>query len=132
MLKQLWHKIKEALISVLPVTGIVLILNWLPFVNISLTTTECLVFIVSAIILIVGIGLFNLGADIAMQPMGEKVGTGLMKTKKISIIAVIALIMGLLITIAEPDLTVLADQVSAVISKNALILVRSCSASLST
>ena len=121
MLKQLWHKIKEALISVLPVTGIVLILNWLPFVNISLTTKECLIFIVSALILIVGIGLFNLGADIAMQPMGEKVGTGLMKTKKISIIAVIALIMGLLITIAEPDLTVLADQVSAVISKNALI-----------
>lgn len=118
MLKSLWLKIKEALISVLPVTLIVLILYFTPLVN--LTNYELLVFIVSAILLILGIGLFNLGADMAMQPMGEQVGASLMKSKKIKIIVLVCFMMGLLITIAEPDLSVLASQVSAVINPTLL------------
>lgn len=112
MLKQLWHKIKEALISVMPVTLIVLILNFTPFINLSIR--EVIVFSVCALCLVFGIGLFSLGADLAMQPMGEKVGSGLIKTKKIWLILLVAFMMGLLITIAEPDLSVLAEQMKAI------------------
>ena len=114
LLKLLWVKIKEALMSVLPVTVIVMILYFTPLV--SLTNYELIVFIVSAVLLILGIGLFNLGADLAMQPMGEQVGASLMKSKKVKIIVLVCFVMGVLITIAEPDLSVLADQVSAVIN----------------
>ncbi len=120
MRKQLWNKIKEALISVLPVTLIVILLNFTPIIDLSLK--EILVFIGSAVFLILGIGLFNLGADLAMQPMGEQVGSSLMKTNKIKIVALVCFIMGVLITVAEPDLSVLASQVSAVISSPTLII----------
>ena len=56
-----------------------------------------------------------------MQPMGEQVGASLMKTRKIKIIAIVCFIMGVLITIAEPDLSVLAAQVSDVIDPIALM-----------
>ncbi len=120
MLRELWVKIKESLISVLPVTLIVIILNFTPLIN--FTPFEILVFVISAILLILGISLFNLGADMAMQPMGEQVGSALMKTKKIPIIAFSCFMIGLLITIAEPDLSVLAQQVSNVINPTVLIL----------
>lgn len=120
MAKLLWIKIKEALVSVLPVSFMVLILYFTPLV--SLTNYELLVFLVSAVLLILGIGLFNLGADLAMQPMGEKVGASLMKTKKVKIITIVCFIMGLLITIAEPDLSVLASQVSGVINSWVLMI----------
>ncbi len=121
MLRLLWNKIKEALVSVLPVTAIVLIIYFTPLV--SLTNYELIVFLVSAVLLVLGIGLFNLGADMAMQPMGEKVGSSLMKTKKIPIIAIVCFVLGVLITIAEPDLSVLASQVSDVINSVVLIVV---------
>ena len=120
MLQQLWHKIKEALVSVLPVTLIVIVLNLTPLID--LTLYEVIVFSVSAILLIIGIGLFNLGADLAMQPMGEQVGSALMKTKKIPIIILVCFMMGLLITIAEPDLSVLGSQVKDVINSTLLIV----------
>lgn len=113
MLTLLWTKIKEALISVLPVTCIVIILHFTPLIKLS--NYELIVFIVAAILLILGIGLFNMGADLAMQPMGEKVGSSLMKSKKVKIIVLVCFIMGVLITIAEPDLSVLASQVQDVI-----------------
>ena len=119
MLQQLWHKIKEALVSVLPVTLIVIVLNFTPLLN--LTLYEVGVFSVSALLLILGIGLFSLGADLSMQPMGEQVGSALMKSKKIPIIVLVCFMMGLLITIAEPDLSVLGSQVSAVINPTLLI-----------
>ena len=120
MLQQLWHKIKEALVSVLPVTLIVIVLNLTPLID--LTLYEVIVFSVSAILLIIGIGLFNLGADLAMQPMGEQVGSALMKTKKIPIIILVCFMMWLLITIAEPDLSVLGSQVKDVINSTLLIV----------
>ena len=119
MLQQLWHKIKEALVSVLPVTLIVIFLNFTPLIDLS--TYEIIVFSVSALLLILGIGLFNLGADLSMQPMGEQVGAALMKSKKIPIIILVCFLMGLFITIAEPDLSVLGSQVSAVINPTLLI-----------
>lgn len=109
MFKILFLKLKESLISVLPVTAIVLILSFTPLLN--LTATETVAFAVSAVFLIIGIGLFNLGADLAMTPMGEHVGSGLTKSKKLIVLISVCFLLGLLITIAEPDLSVLANQV---------------------
>ncbi len=120
MLKALLLKLKEALISVLPVAAIVLVISFTPLVKLS--TTEIVAFAVSAVFLILGIGLFNLGSDLAMTPMGEHMGSGLIKSKKIFILIAVSFIMGVLITIAEPDLSVLAEQVRTVINPTILIL----------
>lgn len=120
MRMQLLHKIKEALISVLPVTLIVVLLNFTPLVNFS--SKEIVVFIISALLLILGIGLFSLGADLAMTPMGTHVGSGLTKSKSLKLLVIVSFALGLFITIAEPDLTVLANQVADVINPTLLIV----------
>ena len=111
MKKLLYSKIKESLISVLPVTLIVIILNFTPLINLSLN--EVVIFSVSALFLIFGIGFFTLGADIAMTPMGEYVGSGLTKSKNLNLLLIICFALGVLITIAEPDLSVLASQIGS-------------------
>lgn len=112
MFKILLSKLKEAVISVLPVTVIVLIISFTPLA--SLSTTETVAFSMSAVGLIVGIALFNLGADLAMTPMGGHVGTGLTKSKKVLVLLSVCFVMGLLITIAEPDLSVLGNQIKGI------------------
>lgn len=84
--------------------------------------TEIITFLVSAVFLIFGIGLFNLGADLAMTPMGENIGSGLTRLKKLSILLIVTFAMGILITVAEPDLTVLANQVKEIMDSTALIM----------
>jgi len=120
LIKVLVEKIKEAAVSVLPVAAIVFLLNLTPLINLS--GTELLVFSVCAVLLILGIGLFNLGADIAMTPMGEQIGVGLTKSGNLKLLLSVGFLMGLLITVAEPDLTVLANQVSTVMNGTALII----------
>ena len=120
VIRILLHKLKESLISVLPVTAIVVLLNLTPLVDFS--TTEIVVFVLSSLALIVGIALFNLGADLAMTPMGEHIGAGLAKSRRLSILLPVCFAMGLLITVAEPDLTVLASQVKDVIDPTLLIV----------
>ncbi len=115
----LLKKIKESLFSVLPVTLIVCLLNLTPLVNFS--GKEIAVFAAASLFLILGIGLFNMGADLAMTPMGEHVGAGLTKSKKVFLLLAVCFLMGLLITVAEPDLSILADQVSSVINGTLLI-----------
>ena len=117
--KALLIKLKDSLISVLPITAIVLIISFTPLAPLS--QTEQITFAVCAVFLILGIGLFNLGADLAMTPMGEHVGTGLTKSKKVIILISVCFVMGVLITVAEPDLSVLAKQVSDVMNNTALI-----------
>lgn len=107
--KILIAKLKEAALSVLPVAAIVLIISFTPLVDFSVT--ETVTFALSAVGLIAGIALFNLGADLAMTPMGEYVGSGLTKSKNALLLIGVCFVMGLLITIAEPDLSVLAGQV---------------------
>jgi len=119
-MKILLEKFKESLFSLLPIIVIVAILACTPIVNFSIT--EIIVFIVCSIFLVIGMGLFNLGAEAAMRPMGEYVGAGLTKTKKIGLLVLICFLMGLLITISEPDLSVLASQVKELMSSTALIL----------
>ena len=116
----LLKKIKESMVSVLPVVLIVVLLNLTPLVNFSMK--EIVTFVISALFLILGIGLFNLGADLAMTPMGEHIGAGLTKLRSISILLSVCFAMGVFITVAEPDLSVLAGQVKEIINSTALIL----------
>ncbi len=110
----LFHKLKESLFSVLPLSLIVILLDFTPLVDFS--ARELLLFSASAAALIFGIALFSLGADMAMTPMGEHVGAGLTKSARLGLLLSVCFLLGLLITVAEPDLTVLAEQVSAVMS----------------
>lgn len=119
--KSLLSKLKESVISVMPVAIIVLILCLTPVVDAS--AREIVTFLVSAIFLVLGIGLFNLGADLAMTPMGEHIGSGLTKSRNLPLLLLVSFVMGLLITVAEPDLSVLAGQVSAVMNRTVLIVV---------
>lgn len=113
-------KLKESLFSVLPVAVIVLIFALTPITD--FTTKEIVAFVVSAIMLVLGIALFNVGADIAMTPMGEQVGAGLTKSKKLPLLLGVGFAMGVLITVAEPDLSVLAEQVKAVMNSTVLVV----------
>ena len=119
-MKELLSKIKEALISALPITVIVYILSLTPWFDFS--ASEIISFTVGAVLLILGIGFFNLGADLAMTPMGTHVGSGLSKQKKLALLLGVCFAMGILITVAEPDLQVLAKQVKGVINGTALII----------
>lgn len=114
MIKMLLNKLKESSISIIPLYLFVIIINFTPLLDLSLY--EIFVFSVSSIILIIGISLFNMGADIAMMPMGKITGQGLSKNKKLLVLLIVGLILGFFITIAEPDLTVLANQVKNVIN----------------
>ena len=115
----LLKKLKESLVSVIPIVAIVFVLNLTPLINFS--TAEIAVFLISAVFLILGIALFNLGADLAMTPMGEHIGSGLTKLKSLPLLLGVCFAMGILITVAEPDLTVLANQVSNIMSAKLLI-----------
>ena len=118
--KSLRDKLKEALTSVLPVSVLVLLLSLTPWVDIS--ANELGVFAIAALLLIVGIGFFNVGADMAMTPMGQHVGEGLTQSRRLGVLLLVCFLMGVVITIAEPDLSVLAGQVKAVITPTALLL----------
>ena len=112
-------KIKEALLSALPITAIVYILALTPWFDFS--QTELITFSLGAVLLIVGLGLFSLGADLAMTPMGAHVGAGLSRQRKLGLLLSVCFVLGMLITIAEPDLQVLAKQVAAVMNGTVLV-----------
>lgn len=111
MNKKIFFRTKEAFSAVMPITIIVLMLNFtiapMPFGIRSL-------FLAGSILLVLGMGFFTLGADMAMMPMGEQIGGQLTKSKKIGLLIFVSLVMGVMITLAEPDLQVLAEQVSSV------------------
>ena len=115
----LLKKLRESLVSVLPIVALVFILNLTPLISFS--TADMVVFLISAVFLVFGIALFNLGADLAMTPMGEHIGSGLTKLKSLALLLGVCFAMGILITVAEPDLTVLANQVSTIMNPLALI-----------
>ena len=121
MFKSLFGKLKESILSIVPISLLVLILGLTPIG--SFNSTEIIVFIISAIVLIIGMSLFNLGADIAMTPMGEYSGIGLTKSKKLIFLLIISFVLGFLITIAEPDLQVLSNQVESIINNTILIII---------
>ena len=118
-MKELRSKIVEALVSALPITLIVYLISLLPWFN--FTAVELITFTVGAILLVLGIGLFNMGADLAMTPMGAHVGAGLSRQRKLWLLLAVCFVLGVLITVAEPDLQVLANQVGQVMDGNLLI-----------
>ena len=111
MNEKLKEKIKESLASVLPITVIVLLLS-VTLVPMEIGTLA--LFLTGAVLLIVGMGFFQLGAEMAMTPLGQSVGGRLIKGKRILPIVLICFLMGAIITIAEPDLQVLANQVASI------------------
>lgn len=105
------EKVLEAMMSVLPVAAIVLALS---VILVPLDVGNMMIFLLSTVLLVFGMGMFQLGADTAMSPLGEGIGTDISKSKKTAVVLVVSFVMGLLITIAEPDLQVLSNQVPSV------------------
>ncbi|MCI8975903.1 MAG: DUF1538 domain-containing protein [Lachnospiraceae bacterium] len=108
---KLKEKFNETLKAVLPILAIVLILC---FTIVPIPPSILMAFLIGAVLLIVGMLLFNVGVELSMTPMGERVGTIMTKSKKLWVIILISFIMGFVITISEPDLQVLASQVPSI------------------
>jgi len=102
---------RESLTSVLPITAIVLLLC---FTVTPVSNNAMMAFLVGSLLLIVGMGLFSLGSEMSMIPLGEAVGKEITRSKKVWIIVAISFLIGVIITVAEPDLQVLASQVPAI------------------
>ncbi|MDR1104736.1 MAG: DUF1538 domain-containing protein [Treponema sp.] len=111
MNKVLREKIMEAFTSVLPITIIVLIAS---VILVPMPAGTILMFLTGAGLLVVGMGFFTLGADMAMMPMGEGIGVELTRSSNLFIALFVSFVMGVIITVAEPDLQVLAQQVPSV------------------
>ena len=109
--EKLKEKIRESLSSVLPITVIVLLLS-VTLVPMEIGTLA--LFLTGAALLIVGMGFFQLGAEMAMTPLGQGVGGRIIKSKRMILIVLVSFLMGVIITIAEPDLQVLANQVASI------------------
>ena len=105
--KPMW----ESLTSVLPITAIVLLLC---FTVTPVSNNAMMAFLVGSLLLIVGMGLFSLGSEMSMIPLGEAVGKEITRSKKVWVIVAISFLIGVIITVAEPDLQVLASQVPAI------------------
>ncbi|MBO0995578.1 DUF1538 domain-containing protein [Bacillus sp. SD088] len=117
-------KIKEVLYAVLPITVIVLILH---FTLTPLDFSAIIRFIIGAVLIIIGLSIFLIGVDTGITPIGQKMGASIAKSNKIWIVLIAGLLLGFFISIAEPDLHILAGQVDSVtsglISKTSLVVV---------
>ena len=118
----LLEKLKESLISVLPTIILVLALS---FTVAPISSSILLCFLMGGALLILGMMFFTLGAELAMTPMGERVGTCITRSKRLWMIIALAFFLGFIITISEPDLQVLARQVASV-PDSVLILAVAC------
>ena len=105
---KLREKIKETVSSVLPITLIVLLLS---FTVAPVPNGVLVSFILGALLLILGMGLFTLGVDTSMTPMGTMVGSAITRSRKLWLIVLCSFTIGVIVTVAEPDLQVLAEQV---------------------
>ena len=115
---KLKEKINESLAAVLPITGIVLMIS---VFLIPMELGSVVMFLTGALMLIIGMGFFQLGAEMAMTPIGEGVGVQISKLKKLITVLLMGFIMGVITTVSEPDLQVLASQVPS-IPNNVLII----------
>lgn len=117
---QVKEKVREALASVLPIVLIVLVLClfWVPMQN-----DLMLAFVIGAVMLVVGMGLFNLGSELSMTQIGSHMGASLTKSRKLWLILTVSFLLGVAITMAEPDLQVLARNVPSIDSTVLIIVV---------
>ena len=105
------EKLKEALTAVSPTIGIVLLLS---FTIAPIPPSILLLLLFGAVLLIIGMMFFTLGAELAMTPVGEKIGTRSANSRNLGIVLLLCFLLGFIITISEPDLQVLAEQVPSV------------------
>lgn len=105
------NKIFESLRSVLPIALIVLALS---MTIVPLSTGDMILFLIGVVCLVFGMSLFTAGAEMSMQPLGSKIGNTIASSGKVWLIAFISFIIGILVTISEPDLQILANQVSGI------------------
>lgn len=106
-------KLKEVLSSVLPITIIVLVLN---FTITPLDTPQLIRFLIGAFVLIVGLTIFLIGVDVGITPVGSIMGTAIAKSNKVWIVVVSGIFLGFIVSVAEPDLHILAEQIASVTS----------------
>ncbi len=107
----LGEKVREAVASVAPITGIVLVLC---FSMAPVPNEVLLAFLIGAVLLVVGMGLFTLGAETAMTPIGQRVGAHMTRSRKLWVVVSVSFLIGVIITVSEPDLQVLAEQVPGI------------------
>ena len=107
MKREIAEKFKETATAVLPVAGVILLLH---FTIAPMPSGILALFLSSTVFLIIGMAIFTLGADIGMTPMGNQIGNKLVEKKNLLLFILTSLILGILITVAEPDLQVLGKQ----------------------
>lgn len=107
------NKLKETAVSVLPVMGIVVLLG---LTVVPLEKMMLVRFLIGGLLLILGLTIFLLGVDLGIQPMGERCGAELTKKRSLSLLLIVAFIIGFIVTAAEPDIQVFGDQVRNVFS----------------
>ena len=109
--QKLRSKLNEAVVAVMPIVFIVLVLC---FSVTPLTPSILLSFLLGALMVIFGMMFFTLGAEISMTPMGEKVGAKMTQSKNVCLIVCLSFLLGVMITVSEPDLQVLATLVPSI------------------
>lgn len=112
-------KIKESAVSVLPFFLIILVLY---FIFLPFNIWSFLAILIATLFMILGMSLFNVGVDMSTMKMGGYVGSHLSKSRKITFMAVLSFVLGFIVTIAEPDLMVLAEQVPGISSKWVILI----------
>ena len=119
-LEPLKEKLREAIQAVVPIVGLVLVLC---FSVAPISPSVLLCFLLGGVLLILGIMCFTLGAELSMTPMGERVGAAMTKSRRVWLILLLGFLLGILVTVAEPDLQVLAKQVPAIPSLTLILAV---------
>ena len=107
---QLFEKIKESVISVLPIMALGVLLH----LSIAPMGAALAPVLVGGALVIAGLGIFLHGTELGMVPIGQKAGAAITSKKNVLLLLVSAFLIGFLITIAEPDVHVLAQQVTSV------------------
>lgn len=108
-LNLLKDKFKEVSLSVLPISLIVIILN---FTLVPIDSDMLIRFIIGSLLVILGLGIFLFGVDLGVNPIGNLMGETTAKTNKAILVGILGFLLGFLITVAEPDLFILAKQVN--------------------
>ena len=123
-LNMLRNKFKEVLLSVLPITILVVILN---LTLVPIESTLLFRFLIGTVFVVLGLSIFLLGADLGISPIGNLMGESIAKSNSSKVVAILGFVLGFLITIAEPDLQILANEISqasqGLISSMAILLV---------
>ncbi len=127
MIKEIKNKLLEAIISVIPIVIIVCVIFGMQYTNVfpddTIKLDQLITFLISLIALIIGMALFSLGTDISMSKVGQYIGSSLSKKKSLIFMIIITFFLGVMITVAEPDLTVLGDLLGETINSWVLKIV---------